>query len=79
MSRYLIRRIEEHPAIVLCPHSEIVALDGEAHLERVRWRNTSTGEIESRDIRHVFVMAGAKQMPAPSEVQMSIVSSRPRV
>jgi len=60
MSRYLIRRIEEHPAIVLCTHSEIAALEGEAHLERVRWRNTSTGEVESRDIRHVFVMAGAK-------------------
>ena len=60
MSRYLIRRIEEHPAIVLCTHSEIAALEGEAHLERVRWRHTSTGEVESRDIRHVFVMAGAK-------------------
>ena len=30
MSRYLIRRIEEHPAIVLRTHSEIVALDGDA-------------------------------------------------
>jgi thioredoxin reductase (NADPH) len=64
MSRYLIRRIEEHPAIVLCTHSEIAALDGEAHLERVRWRNTSTGEVESRAIRHVFVMAGAKPATA---------------
>jgi thioredoxin reductase (NADPH) len=59
MSRYLIRRIEEHPAIVLCTHSEIVALDGDGHLEHVRWRNRETGTVESHDIRHVFVMAGA--------------------
>jgi thioredoxin reductase (NADPH) len=59
MSRYLIRRIEENPAIVLCAHTEIVALEGDAHLEHVRWRNRETGQVESHAIRHVFVMAGA--------------------
>ena len=59
MSRYLIRRIEEHPAIVLRTHTEIEALEGDAHLEHVRWRNGETGQVESHDIRHVFVMAGA--------------------
>jgi thioredoxin reductase (NADPH) len=59
MSRYLIRRIEENPAIVLCARTEIVALEGDAHLERVRWRNRDTAQVESHDIRHVFVMAGA--------------------
>ena len=39
MSRYLIRRIEESPAIVLSANSEIVALEGSHHLERVRWRD----------------------------------------
>ena len=47
MSRYLIRRIEENPAIVLRPHTEIVGLEGSDHVERVRWRNTQTGS--SRD------------------------------
>ena len=59
MSRYLIRRIEENPAIVLRTRTEIVALEGEGRLERVRWRDDRTGEIESHDIGHVFMMTGA--------------------
>jgi thioredoxin reductase (NADPH) len=59
MSRYLIRRIEETPTIVLLPHTEIVALEGSSHLESVRWRNNQTGQIEQHNIRHMFVMTGA--------------------
>jgi len=59
MSRYLIRRIEETPAITLRPYTEIVALEGGSHLERVRWRNNQTGQIETSNISHVFVMMGA--------------------
>ncbi|MFP5265036.1 MAG: FAD-dependent oxidoreductase [Blastocatellia bacterium] len=59
MSRYLIRRIEQNPAIVFRPQTEIVALEGNGHLERVRWRNNQSGESETHAIRHVFVMAGA--------------------
>jgi thioredoxin reductase (NADPH) len=59
MSRYLIRRIEQNPAIVLRTNSEIVALQGSNHLERVRWRDDRTGKIETHDIKHVFVMTGA--------------------
>jgi thioredoxin reductase (NADPH) len=59
MSRYLIRRIEETPTIVLRPHTEIVALQGGDHLESVRWRNPETGHTEEQKIRHVFVMTGA--------------------
>jgi thioredoxin reductase (NADPH) len=59
MSRYLIRRIEQNPAIVLITQTEIVALEGGSHLERVRWRDDQAGSIETRDIRHVFVMTGA--------------------
>jgi thioredoxin reductase (NADPH) len=59
MSRYLIRRIEQNPAIVLRTNTEIVALEGSNHLERVRWRNDQAGSIETHDIRHVFVMTGA--------------------
>ena len=59
MSRYLIRRIEENPRIQLRTCTEIVALEGSAHLERVQWRHKRTGATETRDIRHVFVMTGA--------------------
>ncbi len=59
MSRYLIRRIEETPTIVLRPHTEIVTLEGGDYLESVRWRNKETGQAEEHKIRHVFVMAGA--------------------
>ena len=59
MSRYLIRRIEENPSIVLLPQTEITALDGREHLERVQWRNNETNQVEAHDIRHVFVMTGA--------------------
>jgi thioredoxin reductase (NADPH) len=58
MSRYLIRRIEDNPAIVLRTRTQIVALEGNGHLERVRWRDAQAGE-ETNDIRHVFMMTGA--------------------
>jgi len=59
MSRYLIRRIEESPVIVLRTRTEIVALEGDDHLERVRWRDTELDRVETHDVRHVFVMTGA--------------------
>jgi thioredoxin reductase (NADPH) len=59
MSRYLIRRIEETPAIVVRPHTEITALDGSDHLEGVRWRDHQAGTSETHAIRHVFAMTGA--------------------
>jgi thioredoxin reductase (NADPH) len=59
MSRYLIRRVEDNPKIELLPHTEIVAAEGNGHLERVQWRNKSTGGVETRGVRHVFVMTGA--------------------
>jgi thioredoxin reductase (NADPH) len=59
MSRYLIRRIEQNPAIVLRTNTEIVALEGSDHLERVSWRHAQTGDIETHDIRHIFLMTGA--------------------
>ncbi|MCU1384967.1 MAG: trxB 1 [Acidobacteria bacterium] len=59
MSRYLIRRIEDNPAIGLRTHTEVVALEGTDRLQRVRWRNTGTGLEETADIGHVFVMTGA--------------------
>jgi len=59
MSRYLIRRIEQTPTIVLWPYTEMVAVEGGNHLESVRWRNNQTGQTEDHKISHVFVMTGA--------------------
>jgi thioredoxin reductase (NADPH) len=59
MSRYLIRRIEQSPAIVLRTRTNLVALEGSDHLERVRWRDDESGSIETHHIKHVFVMTGA--------------------
>jgi len=59
MSRYLIQRIEENPQIEVHYSGELHALDGESHLERVSWINRSTGKIQTRAARHLFVMTGA--------------------
>src|SRR5947199_186025 len=59
MSRYLIRRIEEHPAIVRHVQTEIVTLEGNGHLERVGWRDNHSERTETHAIRHVFAMTGA--------------------
>ena len=60
MSRYLIRRIENTPTIILRPRTEIVTLEGGAHLESVHWRNNQSGETEKHEISHVFIMTGAE-------------------
>jgi thioredoxin reductase (NADPH) len=59
MSRYLIRRIEDSPKITLHVCTEISALEGDNHLERVQWRDKNTGATEMHDIRHIFLMTGA--------------------
>lgn len=62
MSRYLIRRIDESPAITLRPYTQVEALEGDGRLQRVWWRSAKApgNEIrEGRDIRHVFSMTGA--------------------
>jgi thioredoxin reductase (NADPH) len=59
MSRYLIRRIEESPNVIVKPHTEIIALEGNLSLDSVRWRNSQTGQIEKHGIKRIFVMTGA--------------------
>jgi thioredoxin reductase (NADPH) len=59
MSKYLIRRIQDNPKIVVRTRTEIVGLEGGDHLERVRWRDNKTGHVETENIGHVFVMTGA--------------------
>src|SRR5215510_13192575 len=57
MSRYLVRRIESTPNIELLTETEITAVEGNEHLERVCWRNR--GIEQTHNIRHIFVMTGA--------------------
>ena len=59
MSRYLIRRIEDHPRITLHAHTELTGLDGKERLERVAWRSAADGGTQRHDISHVFLMTGA--------------------
>ncbi len=59
MSRYLIRRIEESAVITLHTRTEVAAVEGDDHLERVVWRNNETGASGTHAIRHMFVMTGA--------------------
>jgi thioredoxin reductase (NADPH) len=59
MSRYLTQRITQHPVIELHLETELVSLEGDSGLERVTWLDRSSGERSLREIRHVFVMAGA--------------------
>jgi thioredoxin reductase (NADPH) len=59
MSRYLIQRITENPAIEMHYQTEIVGLEGQMHLEQVTWVDRATGETSTHPIRHVFMMTGA--------------------
>ena len=59
MSRYLVRRIEDHPSIEVRSHSELIAVEGDGHLEFVQWQDRRSGEVGRHAIRHVFVMTGA--------------------
>jgi len=59
MSRYLIRRIEDSPAITLRPFTEITAIEGNGRLQQVCWRDAKTNQTESHAIQHVFLMTGA--------------------
>jgi len=59
MSRYLIQRITENPAIDLHYKTEIVSLEGNGRLESVNWVHRATGETSRHEIRHLFIMTGA--------------------
>jgi thioredoxin reductase (NADPH) len=58
MSRYLIQRIENNPKITLRTRTEIVGLEGNERLERVRVQEAA-GKVETLAIEHVFLMTGA--------------------
>jgi len=59
MSRYLISRIDACADITLRTWTRVEALEGDSHLEKLRWSNQQSGESEERNIRHLFLMTGA--------------------
>jgi len=59
MSQYLIARIDTHPKIEIHYLTQIVGMTGAAHLESIDWEEDSSGARVTKQIRHVFVMAGA--------------------
>ena len=60
MSRYLIRRIENSPTIILRLQTEIVTVNGKDHLESVYWRNSQTGQTEKYEHKLIIlIMTGA--------------------
>jgi len=59
MSRYLIQRLVENPRVELHFQTEITALEGDGHLESIKWRDRKSGTETEHAVRHVFVMTGA--------------------
>ncbi len=59
MSQYLISRIRETPNIELWTNTQIEAVAGKDHLERVTWFDRVNARRVTADIRHVFMMTGA--------------------
>jgi thioredoxin reductase (NADPH) len=59
MSQYLIARIEAHPHIEVLRHTEVRALEGDTHLERVTVEDNRTGERRSVLCQGLFCFIGA--------------------
>jgi len=61
MSRYLVDRIEAQNNIEVLPETEVVELiGGGGSLEKIRWRNRSSGEETTHAVRHLFLFIGAE-------------------
>jgi thioredoxin reductase (NADPH) len=59
MSHYLIERVMSLSNITLHTRTELTALEGDTHLERVRFRGAG-GMDGSMSVRHLFVFVGAE-------------------
>ena len=61
MSHYLIERIEATANIELIFNAEVVGLEGseEGSLERVRWRSRLSPDVDTMDVRNLFLFVGA--------------------
>lgn len=61
MSRYLIDRIKAQPNIELMPSTELERLDRDSTgaLRAIVWRDTASGRLDERPMRHLFLFIGA--------------------
>lgn len=59
MSHYLIQQIAQIPNIKVHTGTEVVAADGDDHLERIVLRNNGTGAEEKADAERLFLFIGA--------------------
>jgi thioredoxin reductase (NADPH) len=59
MSRYLVERIASAPNIEVRPRTEVVACDGDGHLETLTLANSDSGVTETAAASWLFVFIGA--------------------
>ncbi len=59
MSRYLIGQIDDTPKIEVQLNSEVIAVEGDGHLEALTVRHRSNGTVETMEAGHLFVFIGA--------------------
>ena len=59
MSDYLVRQIEEMDNIEVLLNTNVAAVEGEEHLERISAENTATGETDTAPAHSLFVFIGA--------------------
>ena len=59
MSRYLTQRLNQNSQIRLHFNTEIIALEGNGHLERITWCDKVTGKVFTSKVPHLFIMTGA--------------------
>ncbi|WP_162052309.1 FAD-dependent oxidoreductase [Pontibacter pamirensis] len=74
MSSYLIKRVENEPKIQVHINSEVTALEGEEHLEKVTLTNNISNEKSSLRLRNLFLFIGA--VPASDWLQNLICMDR---
>ncbi|MFF5176191.1 FAD-dependent oxidoreductase [Micromonospora sp. NPDC000089] len=60
MSAYLIDQLDRIDQIVVHPHTEVVGGEGDDHLERLRLRDTGSGETREVDTSWLFIFIGAE-------------------
>ena len=59
MSEYLVTQIEDNDNIEVRLNTNVVAVEGEEHLERISMKNSKTGETQTALANSLFIFIGA--------------------
>ena len=59
MSEYLVSQIEDRENIEVHLNTNVVAVEGEEHLESISMKNSETGETETAPVSSLFIFIGA--------------------